>query len=271
MPHTNDITLNTIELTYPRDGVVVATLRGSGRGNAMTTQMFDDLEQLARRLDIDTDERVLIMTGAGTMFCAGYDLDDADSLAALSPMETLALQERAARSLGAIRSMNIPVIAAVNGAAAGGGLALALVADIRLASTSAKFNAAFVRIGLSAGDLGTSWLLPRLVGPARANEIAFTGRFVLADEAERIGLVNAVTEPETLMSEAITMAEAIAANSPGAVAMSKRALRANMEISSFAAALELENRGQALLTCGSDMPEALAAFKERRPPHFTGG
>jgi enoyl-CoA hydratase/carnithine racemase len=164
----------------------------------------------------------------------------------------------------------MPVIAAVNGPAAGGGFALALAADIRLAAPEARFNAAFVRIGLTAGDLGTSWLLPRLIGPARAAELAYTGGFVEAEEAERIGLVNRVVPADRLLDEALEMAAQIAANSPGGVQLSKRALQANMEAASFAAALELENRGQALLTRGEDMPEALQAFKERREPRFTG-
>ena len=147
---------------------------------------------------------------------------------------------------------------------------LALAADIRFAATSAKFNAAFVRIGLSAGDLGASWLLTRLIGPAHASEICFTGRMVAADEALAIGLVNRVSEPDRLLSDVLALAEAIVANSPGGVQLSKRALQANMEISSYAAALELENRGQALLTRSADMPEALAAFKEKRPAVFTG-
>ncbi|MDT5114781.1 MAG: hypothetical protein QOE30_520, partial [Mycobacterium sp.] len=125
-------------------------------------------------------------------------------------------------------------------------------------------------IGLSAGDLGSSWLLPRLIGPAQAAEIAYTGRSVDAEEAERLGLLNQVTGADDLLDRALAMARQICANSPGGVRLSKRALQANMEISSFAAALELENRGQALLTRCADMPEALAAFREKRTPNFTG-
>jgi enoyl-CoA hydratase/carnithine racemase len=182
----------------------------------------------------------------------------------------LDLQERAARSLLAVRSMRVPVIAAVNGPAAGGGFALALAADIRIASTEAAFNAAFVRIGLSAGDLGTSWLLTRLVGPAATSEICFTGRPVRAAEALDLGLVNSVSEPGALLDDALSLAGAIAANSPGGVQLSKRALQANLEAASYAAAIELENRGQALLTRTQDMAEALAALAEKRPPVFTG-
>jgi enoyl-CoA hydratase/carnithine racemase len=162
------------------------------------------------------------------------------------------------------------VIAAIHGAASGGGLSLALVADIRLAAPTAKFNAAFVKVGLSIGELGTSWTLPRLIGPGRAAELAFTARTVGAEEAVRIGLVNRMVPSADLIDEAIAMAERIAANSPGGVRMSKRALQRNQEVTSYSAALELENRGQALLTRGQDMPEALAAFKERRPARFTG-
>jgi enoyl-CoA hydratase/carnithine racemase len=262
--------METIDLTRPAEGVVVATLNRPDRYNAMTVTMFAELEELAFTLGEDDDVRAVVLTGAGKAFCAGYDLDDADELAGLTAMGMLDRQERAARGLSALRALRVPVIAAVNGAAAGGGLSLALAADIRLAARSAKFNAAFVRIGLSAGDLGASWLLSRTIGPALAAEIAYTGRFVLADEAERIGLVNRTVDDDALLDEALAMAKLICANSPGGVQLSKRALQANMEIGSYAAALELENRGQALLTRGEDMPEALAAFKEKRAPNFTG-
>ena len=129
--------------------------------------------------------------------------------------EFLKFQELATGALAAIRGLPVPVIAAINGAAAGGGMALALSADIRLASPTAKINAAFVKIGLSVGELGTSWTLTRLVGPGRAAEIAFTGRSSDAEEAERIGLVNRVVPAESLLDEAIALALAITANSPG--------------------------------------------------------
>jgi enoyl-CoA hydratase/carnithine racemase len=257
-------------LEEPASGVLVATLNRPDRLNAQTVQMFAELERLARDLSGDMDVRALIITGAGRAFCAGYDLADAEELANLSPLGMLGRQEHAARALAAIRGVPMPVIAAVNGPAAGGGFALALAADIRLGAPEARFNAAFVRIGLTAGDLGTLWLLPRLIGPARAAELAYTGGFADAEEAERIGLLNRIVPADQLLDEALALAGQIAANSPGGVQLSKRALQANMEAASFAAALELENRGQALLTRGEDMPEALQAFKERREPRFTG-
>jgi enoyl-CoA hydratase/carnithine racemase len=260
----------TLRLDRPRDGVVVVTLNRPGRANAMTAQMFDELEHVARSLHHDEALRVVVLTGAGKAFCAGYDLADAEELPSLGAIGMLKLQERGARALAAVRGLRVPVIAAVNGAAAGGGFSLSLAADIRLAAPAAKFNAAFVRIGLSAGDLGTSWLLPRLIGPAAAAEIVYTGRIVDAAEAERLGLVNRVVPAGDLLDAALAMAGAICANSPAGVEMSKKSLQANMEITSYAAALELENRGQALLTRTADMREALTAFTERRPPTFTG-
>jgi enoyl-CoA hydratase/carnithine racemase len=253
-----------------RPGVTVLTLNRPARYNAMTDTMFAELERFARELEADDRARVLIITGAGRAFCAGYDLADAEDLPGLGALGMLDQQERAARALLAIRSLRVPVIAAVNGPATGGGLSLALAADIRLASTAATFNAAFVRIGLSAGDLGTSWLLTRLIGPGRTSEICFTGRFVPAGEAERIGLVNGVSEPAALLDTALALAGDIVVNSPGGVQLSKRALQANLEAASYAAAVELENRGQALLTRSVDMPEALAAYREKRAPVFIG-
>jgi len=260
----------TLTVTEPADGVALITLNRPDRLNAMTVTMFDELEDTARAIGRDGDIRVVILTGAGKGFCAGYDLDDAERLPDLSPLGMLEQQENAARALAAVRAVPVPVIAAVNGAAAGGGFSLSLMADIRLGSPAAKFNAAFTRIGLSAGDLGASWLLPRLIGPAQAADMAYTGRIVEAEEAERLGLLNAVTGPDDLLDRALAMARQICANSPGGIRLSKRALQANMEIDSFAAALELESRGQALLTRCADMPEALAAFREKRAPNFTG-
>jgi enoyl-CoA hydratase/carnithine racemase len=261
--------LETLLLDRPVPGVLRVTLNRPDRMNAMTGTMFSELEQVAEDVDADDDVRVVVLTGAGDRaFCAGYDLADADDLPRLGALGMLDQQERAARALVAVRSIRVPVIAAVNGPAAGGGMALALAADIRVASPGATFNAAFVSIGLSAGDLGCSWLLTRLIGPARTSEICFTGRRVQAAEAAEIGLVNRVVDTDALTEEVLALAGSIIANSPGGVQLSKRALQANMEAGSYAAAIELENRGQALLTRTTDMAEALAAFREKRPPVF---
>jgi enoyl-CoA hydratase/carnithine racemase len=262
--------LDTLRLELREDGVAVLTIDRPERANSQTPLMFSEFGLAAHALR-DSGARALVLRGAGEKaFCAGFDLAEIDVITTMGVGEFLRFQEMASGGLAAIRHLPFPVIAAVHGPAAGGGMSLALAADIRLAAPTAKFACSFVRVGLSAGELGTSWLLTRLVGSGRAAEIAYTGRAVAAEEAERIGLVNRVVPAEELFDEAFALAAAISANSPGGVRMSKRALQCNQEITSYAAALELENRGQALMTRTEDMPEALAAMRERRDPHFTG-
>ncbi|MTD12495.1 enoyl-CoA hydratase/isomerase family protein [Nakamurella sp. YIM 132087] len=262
--------LETLSLEVLPGGVVVLSIDRPDRMNSMTIRMFEEFGIVADALR-DTGARAMILRGAGEkVFCAGFDLDEVGVLPSYGIREFLAFQEMATGGIAALRQSPFPIIAAIHGAAVGGGMALALAADIRLAAPTARFSAAFTRIGFSVGDLGTSWLLQRLIGPARTAELAFTARMVESDEAERIGLVNRIVPSADLMDEALTIAGQISANSPGGVRMSKRALHRNQEIGSYAAALELENRGQALLTRGSDMPEALSAFKEKRAPVFTG-
>jgi enoyl-CoA hydratase len=182
----------------------------------------------------------------------------------------LARQERLAGLATAMRELPQPIIAAVNGPAAGGGMALALAADVRLCSPSATFNVAFVRIGLSGCDVGVSHLLPRIVGLGVASELMLTGRRVSAEEAVEIGLANGLYESDELLDGAMALAEQIAGNSPFAVRMTKQVLHRNVDAPSLEAALELENRTQVLATRTADMAEALQAFLDRRPPHYGG-
>lgn len=260
--------MKTLRLEMSDEGLAVLTINRPERANSQTATMFDEYGTAAFALR-DSGARALVVRGAGEKaFCAGFDLAEIEMITEMGVREFLAFQELAADGIAALRALPFPVIAAIHGPAAGGGLSLALAADIRLAAPSAKFACSFVKVGLSVGELGTSWTLPRLVGYGRAAEIAFTGRVVGAAEAERIGLVNRVVADP--VAEAVTLAAAISAHSPGGIRMSKRALQANLEVPSYAAALELENRGQALLTRGDDMREALAALRERSP-NFTGG
>lgn len=262
--------LDTLTLELAEPGIAVLRTNRPGRMNSQTVTMFTEYNTAAYALR-DSGVRALILTGTGQRaFCAGFDLDEIDVITRMGVREFLKFQETATGGIQAIRHLPFPVIAAVHGAATGGGLALALAADIRLVAPTAKFSAAFVKVGLSVGELGTSYNLSRLVGPGRAAEIGFTGRLVDAEEAVRIGLANRLCPAEELFGEALAMARQIAANSPGGVRLSKRAIQRNQEITSYAAALELENRGQALLTRTEDMPEALAAFKDKRAPRFTG-
>jgi enoyl-CoA hydratase/carnithine racemase len=260
----------TLTFDEPEPGIGVLRLNRPERMNSQTVRMFHEYAVAARALR-DSGLRALILTAVGERaFCAGFDLAELDVLTHMGVREFLKFIETATGGTQALRHLPFPVIAAIHGAAAGGGLALALAADIRLAAPSAKFSAAFVKVGLSVGELGTSYTLSRLVGPGRAAEIAYTGRLVDAEEAVAIGLANRIVPGGELFDEAVAMARQIAENSPGGVRMSKRAIQRNQEITSYAAALELENRGQALLTRTSDMTEALSAVTEKRPPRFTG-
>lgn len=264
------VELQTLLVELRSDGVAVLTVNRPERANSQTVTMFHEYNDAALALR-DSGARALIIRGAGDKaFCSGFDLAEVGVIQEMGVREFLRFQEAATGGLAAIRGLPFPVIAAIHGPAVGGGLALALAADIRLAAPTAKLSCAFVRVGLSCGELGTSWQLTRLLGYGRAAELGFTGRVVDAAEAERIGLVNRVVPAEELFVAADALAAALSSNSPGGIRLSKRALLRNQEIPSYAAALELENRGQALLTRGEDMPEALAAFREKRQPNFTG-
>jgi enoyl-CoA hydratase/carnithine racemase len=260
----------TLELDRPRPGIALATLNRPDRLNAMSFAMFDEFLALQSELDRDPSVRVLILTGSGRGFCAGLDLDDAARLPDMATTEMMAGQQVWAAAISGFRTMKAPVIAAVNGPAAGAGMGLALAADIRIAAQTAKFNAAFVKVGLSGGDVGTSWALPRLIGLSRATEMLLTGRFVQADEAERIGLVSRVVADGSLLDAAFEIAEMITANSPFGMALTKAVLKDNVDAPSLEAAVALENRNQVLAARTDDMREALAAFREKRPPVFTG-
>ncbi|MGQ4598404.1 enoyl-CoA hydratase-related protein [Nocardia sp. R6R-6] len=260
----------TLRVERPCPGIALAYLDRPTRLNAITFDMFDEFVELQREIEADKDVRALILTGSGRGFCAGLDLDQAATLPDMSAAQMLRGQQSWARSVSGFTRMATPVIAAINGPAAGAGLSLALAADIRIASATAKFNAAFVRIGLSGGDLGTSWALPRLVGFGRAAEILLTGRFVDASEALRIGLVTDICEPEHLIDRALEIAEQIRSNSPVGTALTKEVIHTNVDAASLEAALELENRNQVLATRTADMREALAAFRDKRSPQFVG-
>ncbi len=258
-----------ISLTTPEDGVLVVTLDRPDKYNALRLTQFPALSTLFREVAVDRSVRAVILTGAGKGFCAGLDLEDAATLPSYSANEYVALQQVLGAVAADMRRCTTPIIAAVNGAAAGAGFSLALAADIRIASTAAKFNAAFIRIGLTGGDVGSSYLLPRIVGLGVATEILMTGRFVLPEEAQSIGLVTSVVPPEDLMETALQTARSIAANTPLGIRLTKQVIQTNIDAPSIEAALELESRNQTLAIQNSDMAEALAAFLEKRPPKYT--
>ena len=261
-----------ILIQRPRDGVALVTLNRPERLNALSWPMVDELLASIDRLGADDKLRAIVLTGAGRGFCSGLDLQQRDdALGGGDDVVTVyRRQEKIGRLASSLQANPHPVIAAVNGPAAGGGLAIALACDVRYAAPEASFHASFVRIGLSAADAGVSYLLPRLVGLGRAAEIMLTGAAVDAAEAERIGLVNRVVDAGDLLEAALELAERIAGNSPFGIRMTKQVLQQNVDAPSLQAAIELENRTQALATRTADMQEALAAFRERRPPRFSG-
>lgn len=249
-------------------GILLATINRPERMNAIDRNLITAFEALFDRLDGDRDARVLILTGAGRAFCAGADLKS-DFVASAGPEESLASQLRLARLMERIANLRQPVIAAVNGAAAGGGFAFTLAADIRIAGRSASFSIANARLGLSAGECGISWLLPRTVGLTHAFELMLTGRKFDAEEAERIGYVLRTVEDDALIDSALETARLIAANAPFGVAMTKDIVRRNLETASMQSAIALEARTQLLCGQSGDFREAVSAFLEKRPADFT--
>jgi enoyl-CoA hydratase len=264
--------MDPVVVDLPRPGVTRITLNRPDKLNAMTTELVQQLHRALDDVAVDPSCRVVVLTGAGRGFCAGLDLrgygDAPDSEGFGRPQAGFAVQRHIARLIPHLRSLPQPVIAAVNGPAAGGGFALVLGSDIRIAATTARFNAAFIRIGLSACDIGTSWLLPRLVGAARAHELMLTGRIFDAPEAERIGLVTEVVPDDALLEAAYAKADQIMLNTPFGVALTKEGMWSALEIPGQQAAIDLENRQQIMASFSEDASEAMRAFLEKRPPSY---
>src|SRR4051812_19559554 len=218
--------MGTVLIDTLAEGVVLVTLNRPETLNAMSNELVDELHATLGELADDNTCRAVILTGAGRGFCSGHDLDAFDELApgTASVQDVLALQEHWASLVKRMASMPQPVIAAVNGPAAGGGLALALAADTRVCSESARFNAAFVRLGISGCDMGVSYLLPRIVGPTVAFEMMLTGRLIDAPEAVRVGLVLDVVPDGSVVAAATEIASRIVANAPLAVRMTKQVM-----------------------------------------------
>ena len=253
-----------------KDGVATLTLNRPERLNALGDTLREDLHDAVTAAAADPDVRVIIITGAGKGFCAGGDvkaMNEGKERGAARP-----LMERVApgrdRTVLALRDAPKPVIAAVNGAAAGAGMNLALACDIRIASTAAKFAQAFVKRGLHP-DWGGTYFLPRVVGTAKACELIFTGDVIDAEQALRLGIVSAVHPPETLMAAAHTLARKIADGPPIAIRLAKRAIYHSLECD-LRQALEFETYAQNICFETDDAREGISAFVEKRPPAFRG-
>jgi 2-(1,2-epoxy-1,2-dihydrophenyl)acetyl-CoA isomerase len=252
---------------YEVDGpVATITLDRPEALNALTVPMKQELLAAFREAGRSSEVRAVILTGAGRAFCAGQDLRE--RLAPGAAPLGVELRERYNPIVRAMRALPQPIVAAVNGVAAGAGASLAFASDLRLAADGASFVLAFGRIGL-VPDTGATWLLSRLLGSSRAAEIALLGEAITAAEAARIGLVVRVVDGEQLAAEARSVASRLAESAPRAMALTKQALNAAWD-RGLDEALDDEARMQDMAGSSADHAEGLAAFVEKRPPRFTG-
>ena len=255
-----------------RDHVAVVTLNRPASLNALNRAMVRELRTFFAGLGDDVDTRVVVLQGAGRAFCAGLDLKetgDDDIGGGGSVQASLRGQRQISELVMMMRRAPQPIIAAVHGAACGGGFALALGADVRLAGASARMNAAFIRIGLSACDVGVSYFLPRMVGASVAAELLLTGNFIDAPRAERLGLVSRVVPDAELTTAAEAMAADMLRNSPLGLRLTKECLNASIDAASLDQVIAMEDRNQILCSRTGDFFEGVSAFLQKRPASYT--
>jgi enoyl-CoA hydratase/carnithine racemase len=276
---------SAIDVERLDDGaIVVLTINRPHRRNALDAQTLAELHRLLDSLNGDPAARAVVLTGAGSAFCAGADIKaQPDDLidAAATPQTalqaaasstvaiTFSAQELMASAFEKIHRLRQPVIAAINGYALGGGFALALACDIRFAVPQATFGAVFIRHGVSACDMGTSYHLPRLVAASRAAELMLPGRVFDATEAAASGLVLNVVDDDELRATAVAKAREIARNSPLAVWMTKETMWQTVDAPSLRHALDIENRTQVMCTATGDLAQSFAAFREDGTPQWS--
>jgi 2-(1,2-epoxy-1,2-dihydrophenyl)acetyl-CoA isomerase len=253
-----------------QDRIATLTLNRPERLNALSDTLRDDLYDAVTKSASNPAVGVLVITGAGRGFCSGGDVKSMSERdqAGQPPSTNERLAPMRDRIILAMRDCPKPVIAAVNGAAAGAGMNLALACDMRIASTAAKFSQAFVKRGIPP-DWGGSYFLPRVVGTAKACELIFTAETIDAAEALKLGIVNAVVAPDELMAETYKLAGKIAAGPPVAIQLSKRAIYHNQDVD-LRAALEFETFAQNVCKDTEDAKEGVRAFVEKRAPVFRG-
>jgi enoyl-CoA hydratase/carnithine racemase len=252
------------------DGIGTVTLDRPGKLNALTFEAYADLRDLLAELPHRGDTRVLVIRGNGRAFCSGGDVNEIiGATLAMSPDELLAFTRMSGEVIREMRDGPVPVIAAVHGMAAGAGAVIALAADFRVCTPAARFAFLFTKVGLSGGDMGAAYLLPRLVGLGHATRLLMLGDTVNAEEAERIGLVSLLAGKDTFDDEVSALAGRLASGPVQAFAQTKALLTREQDMS-LSAAIELEAMTQALLMKGEDYAEFHAAFNAGRPPQWTG-
>src|SRR3954451_8328074 len=257
----------------PRPHVTLITLNRPERMNAMAFDVMIPLRERSEEVSVDNDTRVVVVTGAGGAFCSGADLEDPGPLPNTEGLTVTSIARRAMEVLDdvvlALRKMHQPVIAAVNGPAIGGGFCLSLAADIRVASEAALFRAAGINNGLTASELGISYLLPRAIGSSRAFDIMLTGRDVDAAEAERIGLVSSVVPGEAMLDSCYAIAERIIGYSRVGTEVTKKMLWSSLDASSLSAHMDHEGISQLYVRLTTqNFEEAVRARKEKRAPVY---
>lgn len=264
---------NDLLIDQPRPGIMRITLNRPQTLNALTYPMVDEFVATLDSLIEDTETRVVILTGSGRGFCSGQDmLKSKERMAAggSTVVTRFAGQTRFGSMAQRMARIPQPVICAVNGVAAGAGMAISLGADIRIGTPSTRFLIAAVNIALSAGESGISYWLPRWIGAARAFEIMLTGRPIEAREALETGLMTHMVDPEALQDKAIELAEQIMKLAPFTTTQTKRVMRRNLDAASLEIAIDIENPTQIVANCTEDYKEAVLAFSEKRPPQYKG-
>ena len=251
-------------------GVGTLTLDRPDKLNALTFEAYADLRDLLAELPHRGDTRVLVIRGNGRAFCSGGDVNEIiGATLSMSPDELLAFTRMSGEVIREMRDCPVPVIAAVHGMAAGAGAVIALAADFRVCTPAARFAFLFTKVGLSGGDMGAAYLLPRLVGLGHATRLLMLGDTVSAEEAARIGLISSLVEKDAFDDEVSALARRLASGPVQAYAQTKALLTREQDMS-LSAAIELEAMTQALLMKGEDYAEFHAAFNAGRPPQWTG-
>ena len=265
--------MSFVSIDKPRSGVTRITLNRPERMNAMAFDVMIPFREALEAVSLDNETRVVVVTGAGDAFCAGADLEDPGMVPNIDGLTVTTIARRAMELLDdvifAVRKMHQPVIAAVNGPAIGGGFCLALACDIRMASEQANFRAAGINNGLTASELGISYLLPRAIGSSRAFEIMLTGRDVDAADAERIGLVSRTVPRDDLFDTCYEIADRIMGFSRVGVEITKKMLWSSFEAGSLQGHIDHEGTAQLYVRLTTqNFEEAVRARKEKRPPLF---